>query len=115
MTDHPLPGRRLVRKIAPTAEKATEPQKASVQPQRPLEPPKGRRPANQVQPMPPRLPHGALFTLMWNAETMKWSGALTVTVNGKAETFQDRAKAVFTLFSKLDTHFRKWLKSHNPK
>jgi hypothetical protein len=56
-----------------------------------------------------RLPHGATFHVIYDAEAVKWSGTLTVPAggiyNGSVTTGDD--SAVFALLMKLDRLFRK--------
>lgn len=49
-----------------------------------------------------RLPDGATFHVVYDAETQTWAGTLTVGV----ETFEAKTSAVFHLLGILDTKFR---------
>lgn len=73
------------------------------------------RPAAAKKPMPPRLPGGSEFTVTYQAAGTKWGGCLTVPVEGSAKTFTGEARTVFTLLSRLDTAYRKWLKEKGAK
>ena len=53
-----------------------------------------------------RLPHGSTFTVDYDAATMKWSGSLTVPIEGGVKVFEDSAGAVVSLLFRLDKQYR---------
>ncbi len=116
MAEHPLPGRNLVRKMA--QKQATQdiktPQEPQKGPARPRSPRKGGKgPPRQFEPRLPhsRLPNGSSFTLVWDQQAEKWSGILQIPGE---PFFKCTARTVFTLCSKLDNYWRKFLKEKKP-
>jgi hypothetical protein len=56
----------------------------------------------QARKIPPRLPDGATFHVVYDAAATEWSGSLTV----EATTFTAKAGAVFRLLRELDRLYR---------
>jgi len=56
-----------------------------------------------------RLPDGASFQTVYDAERIQWSGTLTVRTDAGILTFSQQASGVFRLLIRLDQDYRNWL------
>ena len=67
--------------------------------------PKKHRKPRPPKAMPARLPNGSVIHAVYRAQDTVWAGCLIA----EGVTFLSEAKSLFSLFSKLDRHYRKSL------
>lgn len=85
---------------------------AFADPQTPPEAPQTPRKARKHRTVPPRLPDGAAFTLVYDGQTVQWHGILAVP---GLSPLQANARTLFALCMKLDRDFRRSLKTPEEK
>jgi hypothetical protein len=79
----------------------------------PPRPPAVKPPPHNVRkPVPPRLPDNSQFQAFYMAGDQTWTGTLVVP---GIPPFATSARALFTLFSKLDTKYRQYLLAQEKK
>lgn len=62
--------------------------------------------AEQMASKEGRLPHGSNFNVTYDANTLSWQGALTVSVDGVEMVLDNSDSSLFKLLAKLDAAYR---------